>query len=223
MKRKVIETEDRSTTLFVEELQEHYHSTRGALQESEHVFINAGYRHLCSHLRPLNILEVGFGTGLNALLTLRESIKTKRKARYVAIEPFEIGAELVAQMNYPQLMKWALADFYYKKLHEAPWEMPYFLDDFFILHKIPGRMQDVSLQEGSFHLIYFDAFGPDKQPEMWEQSVFEKCSHCLVRNGILTTYSSKGQVRRNLIAAGFEVEKIPGAKGKREMIRAIKK
>jgi len=150
-------TSDGSHTLFVPELNEHYHSTNGALQESELVFIQNGLHYIPLCINQINVLEVGFGTGLNALLTVLDAKKTHRKINYVAIEPEPIDAELIKSINYPTLIGTTEAVGYYKKLHESRWEYPSFLSDYFIISKIHAKLQDVILQDAQFHLVYFDA------------------------------------------------------------------
>lgn len=221
-KPELTTTADGSQTLFVPGLNEHYHSINGALQESELVFIQNGLLHLPQCLKEINLLEVGFGTGLNALLTTLEAKKQRRKINYVAIEPYPVDSELTENLNYPEVIGGTEAAGYFKKLHEAGWVYPAFLSDYFIISKIQARLEEIALQDAQFHLIYFDAFGPEVQPEMWTESVFEKLFKCLKPDGILVTYSCKGTVKRALKATGFTIEKLPGPAGKREVLRAIK-
>jgi tRNA U34 5-methylaminomethyl-2-thiouridine-forming methyltransferase MnmC len=215
-------TTDGSHTLFVPELNEHYHSTNGALQESEIVFIQNGLHHVPACLKEINILEVGFGTGLNALLTVLEAKKQRRKMNYVAIEPFPVNAEILESLNFASIIGGTEASGYYKKLHEAGWVYPSFLSDYFIISKIQAKLEDISLRDQQFHLIYFDAFGPDVQPELWTEEIFTQLYKCLKPDGILVTYSCKGKVKRALKTAGFTIEKLPGPAGKREVLRAMK-
>ncbi len=221
-KLELTTTADGSQTLFVPGLNEHYHSINGALQESELVFIQNGLLHLPQCLKEINLLEVGFGTGLNALLTTLEAKKQRRKINYVAIEPYPVDSELTENLNYPEVIGGTEAAGYFKKLHEAGWVYPAFLSDYFIISKIQARLEEIALQDAQFHLIYFDAFGPEVQPEMWTESVFEQLFKCLKPDGILVTYSCKGTVKRALKAAGFSIEKLPGPAGKREVLRAMK-
>lgn len=216
-------TKDGSHTLFVPDLNEHYHSTHGAMQESELVFIHNGLHHIPECIKDVNVLEVGFGTGLNALLTVLESKKQRRKINYVAIEPEPVEKDLLEQLNYASLIGSTEAVGYFKKIHEASWIYPAFLSDYFIISKIKSRLEDVSLKENQFHLIYFDAFGPDVQPELWTEQIFAQLYKCLKINGVLVTYSCKGTVKRALKTVGFTIEKLPGPAGKREVLRATKK
>lgn len=215
-------TEDGSHTLFVPDLNEHYHSTHGALQESELVFIQNGLHHVPECIKEINVLEVGFGTGLNALLTVLESKKQRRKINYVAIEPEPVSEDILENLNYASIIGSTEAAGYYKKINEAGWIYPAFLSDYFIISKIQAKLQDTSLSDGQFHLVYFDAFGPDVQPELWTEQIFTQLYKCLKPYGILVTYSCKGTVKRALKAAGFTIEKLPGPAGKREVLRATK-
>jgi tRNA U34 5-methylaminomethyl-2-thiouridine-forming methyltransferase MnmC len=223
VKKSLIEiTADGSHTLFVPELNEHYHSTNGALQESELVFIQNGLNHLHQCIKDINLLEIGFGTGLNALLTVLESKKQRRKINYVAIEPEPLDNEILAGLNYPVQIGGTEAAGYFKKIHESNWDYPSFLSDYFIISKIHAKLEDVALREQQFHLIYFDAFGPDIQPELWTEAIFEKLYNCLKKDGVLVTYSCKGTVKRALKSVGFTLEKLLGPAGKREVLRATK-
>jgi tRNA U34 5-methylaminomethyl-2-thiouridine-forming methyltransferase MnmC len=215
-------TEDGSHTLFVPDLNEHYHSTHGALQESELVFIQNGLHHIPVCIKEINVLEVGFGTGLNALLTVLESKKQRRKINYVAVEPEPVAADILESLNFSTEIGGSEAAGYYKKICEAGWVYPAYLSDYFIISKIQAKLEDISLKDEQFHLVYFDAFGPDVQPELWTEQVFTQLYKCLKQNGILVTYSCKGTVKRALKAAGFTIEKLPGPPGKREVLRAIK-
>jgi len=215
-------TADGSNTLFVPELNEHYHSTHGALQESELVFIGNGLHHIPECIKEINLLEVGFGTGLNALLSVLESKKQRRKINYVAIEPEPLDMGILENLNYASVIGGTEAAGYYKKIHEAGWVHPVFLSDYFIISKIQAKLQDITLRDEQFHLVFFDAFGPDVQPELWTEEIFTQLYKCLKTNGILVTYSCKGTVKRALKAAGFTIEKLPGPAGKREVLRATK-
>jgi tRNA U34 5-methylaminomethyl-2-thiouridine-forming methyltransferase MnmC len=215
-------TSDGSHTLFVPELNEHYHSTHGAIQESEIVFIQNGLHCLPECLKEINILEVGFGTGLNALLTVLFAKKHRRKINYVAVEPNPLEPELLGNLNYPSLIGSTEAEGYYNKLHETGWTYPAFLSDYFIISKIQAPLEEITLRDEQFHLVYFDAFGPDVQPELWTEQVFVQLYKCMKPEGILVTYSCKGIVKRALKAAGFAISKLPGPPGKREVLRAVK-
>lgn len=215
-------TADGSHTLFVPGLNEHYHSTHGALQESELVFIENGLHYIPACIKEINLLEVGFGTGLNALLTVLDAKKQRRKINYVAIEPEPVAEEIIEKLNYAEIIDSTEASGYFKKLHKAGWMYPEFLSDYFIISKIQSQLQDVILRDEQFHLVFFDAFGPDVQPELWTEQVFAQLYKCMKPDGILVTYSCKGIVKRALKAAGFKIEKLPGPAGKREVLRATK-
>lgn len=213
-------TADGSPTLYVPELDEHYHSTKGALTESRHIFIEMGLRH-CTAERP-RVLEIGFGTGLNAFLTLLDADKSKRSVHYTGIELHPVSADVLRKLNYPELICPERADDYYR-LHEAPWETDVTLTPHFTLCK---RQTDFTTwtPECLCNVVYFDAFAPDKQPSMWTQSLFDRLYAGLSTGGILTTYCAKGAVRRMLQTAGFHVERLPGPPGgKREILRAVKR
>ncbi len=223
MKKRFLEiTADGSHTLFVRELNEHYHSTNGAIQESELVFIQNGLNHLPQCLKEINLLEIGFGTGLNALLSVLESKKQHRKINYVAIEPEPLDQEIIAKLNYPTQIGGTEAAGYFKKIHDSSWDYPVFLSDYFIISKIHAKLEDIALREHQFHIVYFDAFGPEVQPELWTEVIFKKLYNCLKPEGVIVTYSCKGIVKRALKAVGFSLEKLPGPVGKREVLRATK-
>jgi len=215
---KLVYTADGSHTIYVPELDEHYHSVHGAVQESEHIFLKNGFD-FCK-ADPINIFEVGFGTGLNALLTAGRSMNGKRKVFYTAIEKYPVDDALVQMLNHQQF-----AGAEGKRLSlligTAIWGKMKNICDNFSITKLETDLVSDNIS-GNYDLIYFDAFGPDKQPEMWTEAIFEKISAITVAGGILVTYSAKGQVRRNLKASGFEVELIPGPPGKRHITRAIK-
>jgi tRNA U34 5-methylaminomethyl-2-thiouridine-forming methyltransferase MnmC len=215
-------TEDGSHTLFVPGLSEHYHSTHGALQEAEIVYLRNGFQYIAGKVSEVNVLEIGFGTGLNALLTVLEAKKRKQMVRYVGVEPEPLPPELLAGLNFADQIGGTEAEGYFRKMHAQDWEQPRFLSDYFILNKIRARLEDLTLGSGKFHLIYFDAFGPDVQPELWTTEIFAKMAQCLLPDGVLVTYSCKGSVKRALKAAGFSIGKLPGPAGKREVLRAVK-
>jgi len=215
-------TADGSHTLFVPGLNEHYHSTNGALQESELVFIHNGLHHIPECIKEINLLEIGFGTGLNALLTELEAKKQRRKINYVAVEPEPIDQEILEKLNYASVIGGTEAMGYFKKLHTSGWTYPEFLSDYFIISKLQARLQDINLRDEQFHLVFFDAFGPGVQPELWTEEIFAQLFKCLKPDGILVTYSCKGTVKRALKSAGFTIEKLPGPAGKREVLRAMK-
>lgn len=217
---ELVKTDDGSDTLFVRELGEHYHSTYGAVQESMHVFIDAGLRK-CN--QPIvNIFEVGFGTGLNAYLTLLETIKTDQSVRYITVEKYPLPTELWSAINYPAIIGDGNPELF-QLIHEAMWNQEVKITDHFSILKLSSNFVDVDYSYfPMFDLIYFDAFSPEKQPELWDISIFTRlASHC-AHLAKFVTYCAKGAVRRSLIEAGFSIERIPGPPGKREMIRGTK-
>ena len=201
---KLEQTADGSYTLYVPELDEHYHSVKGALTESQHIFIDMGLKH--STANEPRILEIGLGTGLNCFLTLMEAETSQRKVHYTGIERYPLDMETISKLDYPAIIgKGHELD--YLAIHQAPWG-----EDF----------TQYAFGKG-YDIIYFDAFAPEKQPEMWSQSLFDSMYQVLNEGGILTTYCAKGVVRRMLQAAGFKVERLAGPPGgKREILRATK-
>jgi tRNA U34 5-methylaminomethyl-2-thiouridine-forming methyltransferase MnmC len=213
-------TEDGSTTFFIPELNEHYHSIHGAVQESMHIFIREGYAHIRNF--PVRIFEAGFGTGLNVFLTFLVSEKEGRTIHYSAIEKFPLEDHLVRLLNYPEKTDPAKENVFHA-IHNAPWGEDIRISEHFTLHKMKGDLREVKLQDASYDLVYFDAFGPAVQPELWTEEIFRMLFKSMKEGACLVTYSVKGSVTRALIAAGFMLEKLPGPPGKREMTRATKK
>ncbi|HOW32383.1 MAG TPA: tRNA (5-methylaminomethyl-2-thiouridine)(34)-methyltransferase MnmD [Bacteroidales bacterium] len=222
MEKRLQQTADGSHTIFVPELNEHYHSVNGAIEESRHVFIRAGFEHCVKPGEKINLLEVGFGTGLNALLTCIAAQKTNVQVNYVGIEAYPLPDEIINALNYPQATDELQAELLFKKIHDANWVYPSYITERFLLNKIEAMLQDVSLSAGMFNLIYFDAFSPEVQPELWTDDILRKLYAALAADGILVTYSSKGTVKQALRKAGFTIERLRGAAGKRHMLRAIK-
>jgi tRNA U34 5-methylaminomethyl-2-thiouridine-forming methyltransferase MnmC len=215
-------TSDGSHTLFVPALNEHYHSTFGAVQESMTVFIQYGFDKTDEAIFPVHILEMGFGTGLNALLTLIKSEKSSRPVHYTGVEKFPLPFGIIEQLNYPQLLDTGSMEKFHS-LHKAAWNQEIKITADFTLCKIENDLQEVLLNPYTFDLVYYDAFGPEVQPELWNDQIFRKIAMVMKPCGILVTYSAKGSVRRALKNVGLEVEKLPGPPGKREVTRAIKK
>jgi len=215
---EIVTTEDGSHSIYVQALDEHYHSVHGAFTESQHIFIEAGLKQLKnSHIR---ILEMGFGTGLNALLTLAEANKSDISIHYTGIEKYPLGRTITDSLNYESIIDPAWKGMF-KLIHDSQWQQEVLIKPGFILKKIQCDMHEMG-EVDEFDLVYFDAFAPEKQPELWTEDLFTLIFLSMRSNSILMTYSSKGTVRRNLEAAGFRVEKIPGPPGKREMTRAYK-
>ncbi|WP_455591794.1 tRNA (5-methylaminomethyl-2-thiouridine)(34)-methyltransferase MnmD [Bacteroides sp.] len=231
MNRIIEHTADGSATLYVPELNEHYHSVKGALTESRHIFIDMGLK--ASAAPEPRILEIGFGTGLNALLTLIEAEQSGKQVHYTGIELYPLPWETIEQLHYndEQLMvNSEQAAAWLKALHTATWEEDVVITPHFTLRKVQadfanndrfGNGERSPLIINRYSLIYFDAFAPEKQPEMWSQELFNRLYVIMEPDGILTTYCAKGVVRRMLQSAGFTVERLPGPPGgKREILRA---
>lgn len=220
MKRELILTEDGSHTLYLPEMEEHYHSIHGAIQESRHVFIEAGLMKV--NLKEISILEIGFGTGLNALLSLLALKNKEIKLQYFGIEKYPLLQEEYEALNFGHLLG-VKASNELQKMHESPWNQNFKLTEAFMLHKIHSDLHTCDLtQYPLFDLIYFDAFAPNKQEDMWSPDIFLKIFQQCKPGAILVTYCAKGSVRRDLKAAGFSMERIPGPPGKKEMLRGIK-
>lgn len=216
---KLEKTADGSYTLYVPELDEHYHSVKGALTESQHIFINMGLKH--SSVPDPRILEIGFGTGLNAFLTLITADEMGKNVHFTTIERYPLSEEIIRQLDYPSIINRGHEDDYFA-MHQAAWGKDKKLTPNFTIHKIEADFTRYQFEKG-YDIIYFDAFAPEKQPEMWEQSLFDSLYEVLNEGGILTTYCAKGVVRRMLQAAGFAVERLQGPPGgKREILRATK-
>ena len=218
MKRIIEHTEDGSATLFVPELNEHYHSVKGARTESQHIFIDMGLK--ASAAPQPHVLEIGFGTGLNAFLTLLDAEVHQRKIHYYSVELYPLDMDVIESLNYGEMICAGRKDVF-QALHQAEWNVAVQVTDFFGLHKIQGDSNTCALPD-RIDLVYFDAFAPDKQPEMWNQEIFNRLYARMTGGGVLTTYCAKGVVRRMMKEAGYSVERIPGPPGKREMLRAIK-
>lgn len=225
MKREIIKTGDGSSTIFIPEWNEHYHSKHGALQEARHVFIKMGLEHHRSMEgagQEISILEIGFGTGLNALITLFESISASQKVIYTGIEAYPVSQDELTALNYSELFSRDKAQELFETLHKLPWEKECEVIPTFVLEKKQLFFSDID-EEDAYDLVYFDAFGPRVQPELWTEEIFGKMYRAMKERGVLVTYSAKGSVRRAMQAVGFTVERLPGPPGKREMLRALKK
>ena len=220
---EIIITEDGSHSLKLRDVDEHYHSVYGAIAESRHVFIEAGLKIvLKASPSQLNILEVGFGTGLNALLTLFAIRHTDVVIRYTALEPFPLDEKIWQALNYPEFLDANEAAESFSGLHNSPWEQMHEITTGFYIQKTRKGILDLSPAAPVFNLVYFDAFSPDVQPELWTEEIFELISKITRPDAVLVTYSARGSVRRAMQKAGFAVERLPGPKGKREMLRAIR-
>lgn len=219
MKRVVVHTADGSTSIHLPELNESYHSKHGAIQEAQHVFIKNGLDLFQN--QTISILEIGFGTGLNAFITLLESPKRQLIIQYTGVEAYPVLTEEWQDMNYVTELQADAQAPLFDQMHSCAWEQLISLSPSFSICKRQQRIQDIA-DEGTFNLIYFDAFGYRVQPELWSDEIFRKMYAALKPNGVLVTYAATGAVRRSMLAAGFTVEKLAGPPGKREMLRATK-
>lgn len=224
MTHRFIQTEDGSTTLYVPELNEHYHSIHGAIQESVHIFIRAGIEHYRENVSvspaPLRILEAGFGTGLNAYLTLAYATAQDIPVVYHSLEKYPLTPDEAAQLNYAECIPYPCPE-HFSRLHAAPWETPTAITPVFSLCKHRQDLRDAHFPP-EFDIVFFDAFNPDVQPHLWTAEVFRRFSDALKPGGILVTYCVKGIVKQALRQVGFSLKRLPGPPGKREMLRATK-
>lgn len=220
MKRKIIKTSDGSSTIFLEDWNESYHSRHGAINEAYHVFIKNGLNRFKDD--QINIMEIGFGTGLNAFITLIETEKLNLKVNYEGIEAYPLPENELRLLNYVQELNAEDKGHYFKLMHTVKWEETNKISEVFSLKKRKQFFSDIN-DISFFNLIYFDAFGARVQPELWTEDIFYKMYTALKPGGILVTYAAKGSVRRAMQSVGFTVERLPGPPGKREMLRALKK
>lgn len=225
MKRNIITTSDGSKTIQIEEWNEQYHSIHGAINEANHVFLKHGLLHFFHSESILNseisILEIGFGTGLNAFLTLIEAEKLNLNINYIGVEAYPVSQLEIEQLNYSELISEAHTG-QFERLHAIPWGVSESISSFFKLEKQQKLFKEITSKD-EIDIIYFDAFGARVQPELWTEDIFKLMYDALKPNGVLVTYSAKGSVRRAMQAVGFDVERLPGPPGKREMLRAQKK
>ncbi|MEZ0608188.1 tRNA (5-methylaminomethyl-2-thiouridine)(34)-methyltransferase MnmD [Fibrella sp. WM1] len=218
MNTQVVVTADGSHSILNTDIGQHYHSIYGAIQESERVFIELGLTYALSLFEgPIRVFEMGFGTGLNALMTTREAMRLHHPIDYVAVEAYPIDPTAGKSLNYDG----QLTTFWLNDLHDAPWGVQTPITPYFTLTKYRTAIQALP-NVGPFHVVYYDAFAPEGQPELWTTEIFEQMASMLRPGGILTTYCSKSAVQRNLRDAGFRVEKHTGPARKREVIRAIR-
>ena len=219
MKREIIITSDGSTTIHLPEWNEQYHSKHGAIQEAFHVFIKNGLE--SSTKSEISILEIGFGTGLNAFITFLETVNKAKKIHYVGVEAYPVAFEEVRQLNYTSELNADSYSTFFDLMHHSPWEENIQISDHFTLNKRKRFFHEIDDLE-QFDLVYFDAFGARVQPDLWTEEIFGIMFKAMKSNSILVTYAAKGSVRRAMQAVGFEVERLPGPPGKREMLRARK-
>jgi tRNA U34 5-methylaminomethyl-2-thiouridine-forming methyltransferase MnmC len=216
---RLVLTGDGSHTLYIPELNEHYHSTYGALTESLHVFIRSGLEYFAGR-GEISVFEAGFGTGLNALLTALKAARTGMKVWYYALEKYPVSPGMVKQLNYPLLLRETEpgAEGMFSAIHEAGWEIMTEIHPDFHIKKMQGDLCGF-IPDVIYDLVYFDAFAPDKQPEMWTGEIMHRLVSAIKPGGILTTYCVKGSVKRILTECGLTIEKLPGPPGKREILR----
>lgn len=216
---KLITTGDGSHSLLREDLNETYHSFHGAEGESQYVFIEQGLEHvLLKGADSLAVFEVGFGTGLNALLAARFAQKRGIQIDFHTTEPFPVPSAIYRQLNYGNSEEEKAL---LQQLHELSWEKSHEVDPGFLLTKHQITLEDF-VPAKQFNVVFFDAFAPSKQAEVWSLDNLQKCHRMLLPGGVLTSYCAQGQFKRNLAAAGFEVQTLKGAMGKKEMVRGVK-
>lgn len=242
MKRNIVKTADGSLTLHLPEWNEQYHSKHGAIQEAYHVFIKHGLHHFYylaqseeSHFNnqesnlensqkvceTISILEIGFGTGLNAFITLLEAEKLNCSVDYYGVEAYPVSIDESNQLNYSEALNAKNKASFFKDMHTVTWEASHKITAYFSLSKQKRFFSEIQ-EKNCYHIIYFDAFGARVQPELWTEKIFKNMYNALKNNGVLVTYSAKGSVRRAMETVGFNVERLPGPPGKREMLRACK-
>ena len=219
-KNELMKTQDGSHSLLSHQFGVSYHSKYGAIQESRHVFIEAGLKaRMLLDDAPIRVLEFGFGTGLNAILSYQIAEELKRPIYYEGMEAYPISMGFVDQLNYPEQLGIAHSSF--RQLHELSWGESHKLSPYFTFRKVQTRFEEMNYA-AEFDVIYFDAFAPNAQAELWEAPLMGKAFQALRPGGYLVTYCAKGVVKRTLKAIGFKVETLPGPPGKREMTRGIK-
>lgn len=219
MKRKIIQTADGSSSLFVEDWGETYHSRHGAIQEAQHVFIQNGLS--LFQEQSVAVLEIGFGTGLNAFITFLEAEKRQLKIDYVGVEAYPILKEEAEQLNYVTQLDANQYDAQFQLMHASEWGINTAISEYFTLTKRQQYFNEID-DKNRFELIYFDAFGFQYQPELWSVEIFRKMFEALKPNGILVTYACRGPIKRAMQEAGFSTRKLAGPPGKREMLKAEK-
>lgn len=219
MKREIIKTKDGSHTIFMPEWNESYHSKNGAIQEAKHVFIQTGLSLFKD--KEVTIMEIGFGTGLNAFITFLESKLVNQKINYVGVEAYPVDLKEIEMLNYIEELNANSDELVFNSMHTSKWEEKFEVSSIFNLTKRKQFFQDIK-DIDTFDLVYFDAFGFALQPELWSEEIFQTMYKAMKNNSILVTYACRTPIRKAMLTAGFKVEKLPGAPGKREMLRATK-
>jgi tRNA U34 5-methylaminomethyl-2-thiouridine-forming methyltransferase MnmC len=222
VKREIIVTADGSKTIHMPDWNENYHSSHGALQEARHVFIKYGLEHF-QNQSSVSIVEIGFGTGLNAILSCEYAQKNNQQITYDGIEAYPVSSAEIAELAYDSLFDASEIKSSYRLMHEVSWDEYQKIAAFFSITKMHQKLENFQFETEKYDLVFFDAFGPRTQEDMWQLAHFTKIYAALKPAGCLVTYCAKGQVKRDLRAAGFEVEALPGPPGKREMTRAWKR
>lgn len=224
MERKIIKTGDGSVTIHISEWDEQYHSKHGAIQEAQHVFIKMGLEYWVglNKGKEIAILEIGFGTGLNAFITFLEAKKLQLKVNYTGVEAYPISEDEIKELNYTEMLSAENEIGSFREMHSIPWNKPATISETFQLEKQQKRFEEIE-DINQYDLVFFDAFGARVQPELWTEEIFDKMFAAMKINAVLVTYAAKGSVRRAMQTAGFVVERLPGPPGKREMLRALKK
>ena len=226
---ELVVTADGSHSLHFHDVGESYHSVHGALLEAQHVYITPCFEAQAKNMQCVNVLEIGFGTGLNTFLTLCKSIEYKTKVNYTAVEAYPLPENIYSRLNYPEVYKKLYdndlgldLEFLFHDLHTAEWGREVEITQGFRLTKIRGMVQEVALPANTFHCVYYDAFAPQYQPELWTADLFARIAATMCDGALLTTYCCKGDVKRALKANGLEINKLPGFANKREMLKAVK-
>ena len=223
MKKEIVITKDGSNSIYLPQMDEHYHSINGSIAESEHIFIQTGLAEVYKSLDSISILEIGMGTGLNVLTSYEFQRKNDLTINYWGVEAFPLDWDLLQDLNYSNFLVSEESSQIFKKIHDLPWNASAQLADRFTLNKIEAKIHEIELPI-YFDLVYFDAFAPVKQEDMWTGEIFKKIYDSMNNGGVLVTYCVKGVVRRRLQSIGFEIEKLPGPiGGKREILRARKR
>lgn len=223
MKNSILHTEDGSSTIYSESVDDTYHSIHGAITESKMVYIENGFCYTADIFKEeIRVFEVGFGTGLNAFLTAIECQNRNTKVYYHAVEAFPVDFSLIQNLNYSKIVNQDTSHSIFVNMHNCNWDKKVKINEFFSLYKEHGKLEGVKIIPNSYNLVYYDAFGPSKQSEMWTFEMIEKVCLGIQKKGVFVTYSTCGELKRMLVKLGFNIEKLQGPPGKREVLRAVK-